>query len=129
MTSMFRSYALTMTRPYEQLGMPIPFFRQLRQHAFLGWYVVVWFFIFGLLLTYIGFITTSSARGFQLRDAESRIERLQSEARSLEMKVAALSSVASMRSLAGDMGFVAMDRIETINVLGNSYALRPTNGL
>jgi hypothetical protein len=109
--------------------MPIPFLRQLRHHAHLGWYVLIWFIIFGLLLTYIGFITASAARGFQLRDAETRIERLQSEARTLETKVAALSSVAAMRKLAGDMGFVAMDRVESVNVLGHSYALAPSPGL
>jgi len=122
MTSMFRSYALTMTRPYEQLGMPIPFIRQLKNHAYIGWYVAVWFALFIVVLTYIGFITTGSAKGFQLRDAESRIERLQSEARGLEMQVATLSSVASMRNKVGDMGFVAITSVTHVNAVGSSYA-------
>jgi hypothetical protein len=79
--------------------------------------------LFGLVLTYIGFITTGAARGFQLRDAEQRLETLQSQARTLEMNVAKVSSIGAMSARADEMGFVAVDHIDTVNAAGNSYAL------
>lgn len=122
MTSMFRAYALTMTKPHEKLQIPLPVSRQIAQHTSLAWYALIWMIMFCLTLTYIGFITTSSARGFQLRDAEERIERLQSEARALEMEVARVSSISAMSGRAQEMGFVAVDRVEAVNAAGHSYA-------
>ncbi len=119
---MYRAYALTMTKPHETLGLPQPLRCQIAQHASVAWYVLMWAMICGLLLTYIGFITTSAARGFQLRDAEYRLERLQSEARALEMEVAQVSSIHAMSTRASDLGFVAVNRIESVNVAGHSYA-------
>ena len=122
MTSMYRAYALTMTKPHETLGLPQSLRCQILQHASVAWYVLMWAVICGLLLTYIGFITTSAARGFQLRDAEYRLERLQSEARALEMEVAEVSSIHAMSVRASDLGFVAINRIESVNAAGHSYA-------
>ncbi|RIL01234.1 hypothetical protein DCC77_01705 [Candidatus Uhrbacteria bacterium] len=117
-----RTYALTMTKPHEKLGLPLPLARQIAQHAYLGWYLAIWFLLFGLAITYIGFITASSAKGFQLRDAERRVERLGTESRQLEMQVASLSSIQAMTEQASKNGFVAVDAIQTINAAGHSYA-------
>lgn len=122
MTNATRAYALTMTKPHERLGMAQPLVRQLAQNAPLLWETLIWTMIFGFVLTYIGFITASSARGFQLRDAEQRLERLQSEARSLEMDVARLSSIDAMAARAQDLGFVAVKQVDSVDV-GHSYAL------
>lgn len=122
MTSTSRTYVLTMTKPHETLGIPMPFGRRLAQHASVAWYLIIWAMIFGLVLTYIGFITTSAARGFQLRDAEARMERLQSEARMLEVETAQASSIAEMADRAQEMGFVAVNQIQTVDAHGHSYA-------
>ncbi len=122
MTNATRAYALTMTKPHERLGMTQPFVRQLAQNTPLLWEALIWMMIFGFALTYIGFITASSARGFQLRDAEQRLERLQSEARALEMDVARVSSIDAMATRAEDLGFVAVKQIDTVDV-SHSYAL------
>ncbi|MBD3251609.1 hypothetical protein GF380_04125 [Candidatus Uhrbacteria bacterium] len=111
-----------MTKPHETLGLPQPVGRQIAQHTSVAWYVLIWLLIFGMTLTYVGFITTSSARGFQLRDAEQRLERLQSEARALEMEVAKVSSIGAMATRAQDLGFVVVNRVETVNAAGHSYA-------
>ncbi len=122
MTNATRAYALTMTKPHERLGMAQPFVRQLAQNTPLLWEALIWTMIFGFALTYIGFITASSARGFQLRDAEQRLERLQSEARALEMDVARVSSIDAMANRAEDLGFVAVKQIDAVDV-SHSYAL------
>src|SRR5512133_3670993 len=117
-----RAYALTMTRPHEKMGLPVPFVRQLTQQAPLFWTLLAWTLIVGCLLTYAGLITASSARGFQLRDAESRLERLQSQARTLEMDVARASSIDTLATRAKEMGFVATSNVEAVNLAGGSYA-------
>lgn len=117
-----RAYALTMTKPHEKMGLPVPFIRQLTQQAPLFWTLFIWTMIVGGLLTYAGLITASSARGFQLRDAENRLERLQSQARSLEMDVARASSIDTLSTRSKSMGFVAVSNVELINTAGGSYA-------
>lgn len=117
-----RAYALTMTKPHEKMGLPVPFIRQLTQQAPLFWTLFIWTMIVGGLLTYAGLITASSARGFQLRDAENRLERLQSQARSLEMDVARASSIDTLSTRSKSMGFVAVSNVESINTAGGSYA-------
>jgi hypothetical protein len=123
MTSTSRAYVLTMTKPYEKLGLPQPFGRRMARHTSVAWYLLIWIVLFGLALTYIGFITTGAARGFQLRDAEHRLETLRSQARALEMDVAKASSIGAMAARADDMGFVAIEHVDTINAAGNSYAM------
>jgi hypothetical protein len=100
-----------------------PLGRQIAQNAYMGWYVLLWAVLFGCILTYVGFMITSSAKGFQLRDAERRVERLQTETRALETQVAQLSSIQQMSDRAMAMGFVAADRIESVNAAGHSYAM------
>jgi hypothetical protein len=117
-----RAYALTMTKPHEKMGLPVPLIRQLTQHVPIFWTLLAWVMIVGCMLTYAGLITASSARGFQLRDAENRLDRLQSQARSLEMDVARASSIGTLADRAQSMGFVAVSNVEVINTAAGSYA-------
>lgn len=112
-----------MTRPHERFQLSMPLARQMAQHPYLGWYVGLWILIIAFGFTYLSFLITSSAKGFQMRDVEHRLERLQTDARALETQVATLSSIQHMSDQARAMGFVAVDRVESINVAGTSYAL------
>jgi hypothetical protein len=112
-----------MMRPQERFGMTQPLGKQIAQNAYMGWYVLLYAVLFGCILTYVGFMITSSAKGFQLRDAEKRVERLQTESRALETQVAQLSSIQQMTDRAVAMGFVTADRIESVNAAGHSYAM------
>jgi hypothetical protein len=123
MTSMYRAYALTMTRPQEKLGIPQSVSRELALHAPAAWTAFLGIVAVAVVLTYIATIAMSSTRGFQLRDAQNRVDRLQSEARQLETDVAKASSVGSLAARASGLGFVAVDRVNIVNAAGNSYAL------
>jgi hypothetical protein len=112
-----------MTRPHERFRLAMPMSRQLAQHPYLGWYVGLWIVILACGFTYLSFLITSSAKGFQLRDVEHRLERLTTDARALETQVATLSSIQHMSEQARSLGFVAVDRVESVNVAGGSYAL------
>jgi len=112
-----------MTRPHERFRLSMPLARQLAQHPYLGWYVMVWALVLACGFTYLSFLITSSAKGFQLRDVEHRLERLTTDARALETQVATLSSIQHMSNQAYALGFVAVDRVEAVNVAGTSYAL------
>ena len=123
MTSMYRAYALTMTRPHEKLGIPQSASRQLAQHAPAAWAAFLGVIAVAFVMTYIATIAMSSTRGFQLRDAEARVDRLRSEARRLETEVAKASSVGSLADRASGLGFVRVDRVAVIDAPAHSYAL------
>lgn len=120
---MFRAYALTMTRPQERFGLTPSMSRELARHPYLGWYVVLWVLILAFGFTYVSFMITASAKGFQLRDVESRLERLRTESRALETQVASLSSIQQMTDRARAMGFVNVDRVASVSAASHSYAL------
>jgi hypothetical protein len=123
MTSMYRAYALTMTRPQERLGIPESASRQLARHAPVAWSAFLGVVAVAFVLTYIATIAMSSARGFQLRDAEARVDRLRSEARQLETEVAKASSIGSLSERASGLGFVQVDRVAVVDAPNHSYAL------
>ncbi len=120
---MSRAYALTMTRPHERFGLAQPFGRQLAQHPYVGWYVALWAVALVFAFTYMSFMITASAKGFQLRDVERRLERLQTEARALETEVATKSSIQQLSNRASQLGFVPVQQIVAVNAAGHSYAL------
>src|SRR5689334_21313592 len=120
---MSHSYALTMTRPHERFGLAQPLGRRLAQLPSLGWVAALWVVLLAFGFTYISFMITASAKGFQLRDVQRRVERLRTESRALETQVASLSSISQLSARARTAGFVAVDRVEAVNVGSNSYAL------
>lgn len=117
------SYALTMTRPHERFRLAKPLAREWAAHPYLGWHVACWALLIAACFTYVSFMITASAKGFQLRDVEHRLERLRTDSRALETQVATLSSVQGLSDRARTLGFVSVDRVASINAAGNSYAL------
>ncbi|MFA5129425.1 MAG: hypothetical protein WC477_00730 [Patescibacteria group bacterium] len=122
MTNATRVYALTMTKPHETLGLEQPFIRQITKDSSVARFALLWALIFGLGLTYIGFVTASSAQSFQLRDAQQRVDKLQSQSRALEMQVAQAGSIDSLSKRAQGLGYVAVTGVQTISAPGHSYA-------
>lgn len=120
---MSHTYSLTMTRPNERFGLAQTSGRQFALRVHLGWQMTVWAALFISIAVYLSFMITSSAKGFQLRDAERRVERLQSETRAWETQVATLSSVQQLSDRARALGFLAVERIESVNAAGHAYAL------
>ncbi|MEN9558023.1 MAG: hypothetical protein RL141_392 [Candidatus Parcubacteria bacterium] len=119
---MSHSFALTMTKPHERFGLPQPLGRRLARQPELGWIVAAWVILLACGFTYLFSMMTASAKGFQLRDVERRVERLRTEARALETQVAAGSSIQYLSDRAQNLGFVAVNRIESVNAAGHSYA-------
>ncbi len=119
---MSHSFALTMTRPHERFGMAQPLGRRLAQLPSLGWVAALWVVLVAFGFTYVSFMIQASAKGFQLRDVQRRVDRLQTDSRALETQVASLSSIGALSDRARAAGFVAVDRVESVNAGSNSYA-------
>jgi hypothetical protein len=111
-----------MTKPHERFGMTQSLGRRLAQEPYLAWYVVLWVLLLVSGFTYVSFMITASAKGFQLRDVQSRLDRLQTESRALETQVASLSSIQQLSDRAHQAGFIAVQRVDAVNAVGHSYA-------
>jgi hypothetical protein len=122
MTNVTRTYALTMTKPHEALGLEHPLVRQIAKDPSLARFTMIWALLFCLGLTYIGLITASSAQSFQLRDAQDRVDRLTMESRALETMVARTSSIDALSKHAANGGYVQVATVQTIDAAGHSYA-------
>lgn len=119
---MSRSLALAMTRPHERLGLPQPLGRRL-PHGLFGWNVLLAAVTITFAVAYVVQVNRASARGFQLRDVETRVESLKNNVTSLEDQVAMLSSYQAMSDRAATLGYVPVDHVEFVNPAGHSFAL------
>lgn len=119
---MSRAFAITMTRPHEKLGLPQPLGRRLpRGISILNVSLLAATLV--LISVYVVQVNRAAARGFQLRDVEKKVETLRTEVRSLEDRVATLSSVKGLTERAGDLGFVPVERLEFVNPASGHYAV------
>lgn len=111
-----------MTHPHERLGLPQPIGRRLPR-GLAGWNIILAVVTASFALMYVVQVNRAAARGFQLRDVEKKVERLNSDVTSLEDHVATLSSLQSLSARAAALGFVATERLEFVNPASKSYAL------
>lgn len=119
---MSRTYAIAMTRPHERFQIPLPLGRRLPQGV-VGWNMLIAAVSIALACGYVVQVNRAAARGFNLREAEKKIEHLQIEVTSLNDTVATLSSLQSLSERATQLGFVPIDRLEFANPAAKSYAM------
>jgi hypothetical protein len=119
--NMSRTFAMTMARPHERLGLPQPLGRRIPAGV-VGWNVLIAIVMLGLIVGYVVQVNRAAARGFKLRDMEKRVEALTTEVTSFDDRVSQLSSIQALSERATMLGFVPIDRLEFVRPGGTSYA-------
>lgn len=111
-----------MTRPHEQLGLPVPLGRRLPS-ALAVWNALIFSATLVFVGGYIVQVSRASSQGFALREQEKRDENLKIEVVALEDRVAKLSSIEALTERADALGLVPVERFEFLNSGSKTYAL------
>ena len=116
------TYAISMTRPHEALGLRQPMGRRLPQGT-QAWNLALSVFAIVLMGMYIVEVNGAAAKSYRLRDVERRVETLRTEATILQNQYVAQTSLKSISDKATQLGFVPVDGIQYVNPNPLSYAM------
>lgn len=116
------TYAISMTRPHEALGLRQPVGRRLPQ-GISGWNLALAVVSVALVLLYIVQVNGAAAKSYRLRSVERRVEALRTEATILQNAYVTQTSLHALTSQAQQRGFVAVEKIEYLNPNSSAYAM------
>lgn len=116
------TYAISMTRPHEALGLKQPVGRMLPQ-GLSGWNLALAVTCVLMILTYIVQVNGAASKAYRLRTVEKRVDVLRTEATILQNSYVMQTSLHALMTQAKDRGFVAVDKIEYLNPNSSAYAL------
>jgi len=119
---MSRAYSIAMKSPRAALGLPIPVGRRLENAAKRTWLFVM----FGLTIFFIGMylfqVNRSASKSYALRNLDTQRQELERSVAELENKSASIQSMATLEDRLQDKGYVAVDKMEFLDVTRNAYA-------
>ncbi len=111
-----------MKSPHAALGLPIPVGRKLENAAKRTWLFVM----FGLTIFFIGMylfqVNRSASKSYALRNLDTQRQELERSVAELENKSASIQSMATLEDRLQDKGYVAVDKMEFLDVTSNAYA-------
>jgi hypothetical protein len=117
------AYAISLTRPHEAFDLPKPFGRRVPR-GIVAWNVIIAALTLVSGVCYVVLVNMGSAKSYERRNVEKRIEELRTETMMIQDKIVLLSSMQSLNTRAAELGFVPVDRLEFVNPAAKSYAMR-----
>lgn len=113
---MSRALAISLKRPHEQLGLPMPFARRLADIKNGTWMACM---VVGVLVCvglYVYQVNAAASKSFELRRLEKQVERLQDAVSSLDYKITELQSISSLDQRVQGMGYIPLTQVQYISV-------------
>ena len=116
------TYAISMTRPHEALGLRQPMGRRLPQ-GLQAWNIALSIVAIVLTGMYVVEVSGAAAKSYRLRDVERRVETLKTEATILQNEYIGQTSLKTLSGKATELGFVPVDAIQYVQSNPSGYAL------
>jgi hypothetical protein len=120
---MNRAFTLTLKRPHESLGIPMPIGRKLSEAGKWSWFAFVAAGILACGIVYVWQVNRAATKGFELRALEVRKEKLEETVASLEDDAARRQTMKALETRVQQMGYVTVDRLEYVDVKTGGYAM------
>lgn len=120
---MSRAFALSLKRPHEQLGLPMPVGRRLGEWGKTSSVAVVIGLTVLLASAYIYQVNRSATRSFELRALEKREAQLREQVASLENATIEMQSIHVLEERTRGLGYIPVSQIEMLNEADGQYAL------
>jgi len=113
-----RSFAFTLRRPTEALGLPMPVSRRIDPSAMhrtlaMGVLAVIFFTSVGVYVSSIG---SAAQRTVELRTLERQLESVKEIVADLDQKIAREQAMPAVEARVKALGFVPIDRSEYVRV-------------
>ncbi len=117
-----RFFALSLTKPYETLGMPKPLITRL-PNGLAAWNMLILSLSVAIGVVYIVQVNLAAAKGYVLRNIEKKVEVLKTETLVMQDKIATMSSIQMLNARASELGFMPVENLEFMNPTGKATAL------
>ncbi|MBM3205067.1 hypothetical protein FJZ48_03765 [Candidatus Uhrbacteria bacterium] len=120
---MNRAFVMTMKRPHETLGLPIPIGRKLAGLGKSTWITLTICLTIAAAGLYIYQVNSAATKSFTVRDLEKQTERLRNDVMALEDQSVKMQALHQLQERVKPLGYVAIDKMEFIDVSHSAYAL------
>ncbi len=121
---MSRAFAISLKRPHEQLGLPMPIARRLTDIQSSTWIALMVGLIVACVGIYIYQVNVTASKGFELRQLEKKVDHLQDSVSSLNYKVTQLKSIHSLETQIQGMGYVPLTNVHYLKLAPAQVAAR-----
>lgn len=115
-------FAISLTKPHEAFGLAKPLGRRLPQ-GIVAWNLGLLSLTLVCSVAYVVQVNLASAKNYELRDQQKRIDQLKTETMNMQDKIVTLSSMQSLNARAEQLGFAPIDRLEFVSAAGKTTAL------
>ncbi|MDO8584256.1 MAG: hypothetical protein Q7R83_03710 [bacterium] len=120
---MTRAFIMTMKRPEQSLGLPVPLARRLPELGRLSWMAALVVLTVAAVGLYIYQVNHTATKSFAMRQLEKQSETLKNSVASLETQAVQLQAMQNLQERVKPFGYVAVDRMDFLDVAKGSYAL------
>lgn len=114
---------MTMKRPERSLGLPVPLARRLPELGRLSWTALLLMLTVGAIGLYMYQVNRAATKSFTVRQLEKQVESLRDSVVALETQSVQLQAMQSLQERVKPLGYVAVDRMDFLDVAKGSYAL------
>ncbi len=106
-----RPFAISLKRPHEHLGLPVPMARRLADVDRGTWLALMIGLVVTALGVYIYQVNESAGKSFELRQLERKVDRLQDTVSALDYKATELTSIHALQGRVAGMGYVPLTNV------------------
>ena len=121
---MSRTLALSLERPHEQLGLPMPIIRRAADIKQGTWTALMMGSVIACMGVYIYQVNASASKSFELRQLEKQVDRLQDTVASLDYKITELKSIHALEVQIVGMGYVPLSNVRYLDPSAEHIAVR-----
>lgn len=113
---MSRTLAISLKRPHEHLGLPMPMTRRLADVQSGTWMALLIGGIIACAGVYIYQVNAAASKSFEMRQLEKQAERLQDTVSSLDYKITELRSMHALEGRIQGLGYVPASDVRYLEV-------------
>lgn len=112
--------AMATTMPF---SLPTPVGRRIEVAAKRSWAILFLVGAVACVAYYVFLMNSTATKGYTLRNLERQLEQLQATVMTYENRAAELQALHTIEARITNMGYVAVERMEFLDVARGSYAL------
>jgi hypothetical protein len=114
---------MTLQRPHESLGIPVPMGRRLGEAGKRLWIGVFFVFLVACIGMYVFQVNASASKSYALHNLQRQSDRLKETVSVLENRVAEAQTMVAIEERMKGLGYVSTEQVSFIDVHGKQVSM------